>query len=269
MAVFDFSALPGLGTSRETAEKAFLWGKHEQAIFRSAVIDKNCTDLNNTPTTTLRVGLLMSQISTNKWTAYNPVASDGSEVVQGVLANSVNMVDLSGSVNDRATVVVVAGPVKGEQLIRNVALSPTIEPQARALMDDNFIFDDLLQGNSNPWTRCVPKTASYTVTLAESGTEFTNTGAGGSITFTLPALLDANSKTQAKGVIYRFTSTAAQAVVVTHSGSDVVIFYNDAAHTIFTSNGNVGITQEVRVDDTGTKWLLTVTGSTQTVVSAS
>lgn len=57
-----------------------------------------------------------------------------------------------------------------------------------------------------PADSVVAKTAAYTVTVGDTGKTFTNTGAGASVTFTLPA--------PKIGLRYRFLMTAAQNIVV-------------------------------------------------------
>lgn len=262
MALFDFNALPGLGTAAETAEKMFLWGRHEQAYFRSAILVSTSTDNGNSPTTTVRTGMILAQLSSNKWTPYKSTASDGSQIAQGILSFDTKLTDPYGNLSDHVCVVVVAGPVKGGQLLYNAPVQASttltgIDPQARAQLS-HMVFDDQLYNNTNPWINVIPKTASYTVKVSESGTEYVNTGAAGTITFTLPALLDANSNPVCKGVLYRFTTTAAQAIAVARAGSDTVIYYNDAAHGTATTTAKVGLTLEVRTDDTGTKWIYTL-----------
>jgi len=57
-------------------------------------------------------------------------------------------------------------------------------------------------------------TASHTVTSAETGTTFTNSGAAGAITFTMP--------TPAAGLVYTFIVATAQTVTVDVSGAVVI-----------------------------------------------
>lgn len=58
------------------------------------------------------------------------------------------------------------------------------------------------------------KTASYTITEADCGTTFTNAGASGAITFTLPAA--------AEGLWYRFGVRAAQELRIDPNGSETI-----------------------------------------------
>lgn len=62
-------------------------------------------------------------------------------------------------------------------------------------------------------TFSVAKTANYTLAFADMDTHFTNVGAAGSVTFTLP--------TAQQGLAYHFTCTAAQNLVVT-AGSTIL-----------------------------------------------
>lgn len=62
----------------------------------------------------------------------------------------------------------------------------------------------------------VTKTADYTVTTADSDTHFNNIGAGGAVTFTLPAA--------AAGLRYGFLVAAAQTVEILAAGSDRIAY---------------------------------------------
>lgn len=70
------------------------------------------------------------------------------------------------------------------------------------------------------------KTADYTVLAGDSGTVFTNTGASGTVVFTLPASPTA-------GLWYEFHITAAQSVDI-KTGTAVLIYANAAATTATT-----------------------------------
>lgn len=269
MALYDFNALPGLGTARENAERTFLWGKHEQAMFRSIILDSSSTDLNNSAVSTyeLRPGLLLAQKTTNKWVPYNPVATDGSEVAMGVLSFAVKMLDLSGSTSDKVAVAVVGGPVKGSQLIKNVSGSPSIDPQARAQLYNYFKFDDDLPGNKYEYKHTITKAADYTVTVADNMTVFE--AITGAVNFTLPALNDAAGNPQCKGVKFKFYQTTANNMVITAPGSDRMVALNNASVTTITfSTGGqqIGAWVEVETNTAGTKWLATVgNGATATL----
>ena len=89
------------------------------------------------------------------------------------------------------------------------------------------------------------KTASYTVTVAENGTVFTNRGASGTIVFTLPAPF-ANAH-------YRFITHAAQIISVAPDVTDTLVAYGDSvAKALLTPAGAAGCETEVWSD--GTSW---------------
>lgn len=91
------------------------------------------------------------------------------------------------------------------------------------------------------------KTAAYTVTAAENGTTFTNRGASGAVTFTLPAPF-----TNAR---YRFVGHADQTITVAADVVDTLVTKNDAAAdslAMSTIGEKIGGVIEVFSD--GTSW---------------
>ena len=117
--------------------------------------------------------------------------------------------------------------------------------QARAASDIGF------QGYS-------AKTASWSVSAVDNGTTFTNRGASGSVTATLPAPF-ANAH-------YRFVVFAAQSLVIASDVADTFVLYNDATADSIASN-TVGATIDVISD--GTSWFGngTTVGVTYTIAT--
>lgn len=94
------------------------------------------------------------------------------------------------------------------------------------------------------------KTANYTVVAADNGTLFTNTGAGGAVVFTLPAL--------AANLSFMFCVTADQSVTVTSAAGDDMIVHNDLAAdsvAFSTASRKLGASLRVRSNAAGDKWL--------------
>ena len=92
------------------------------------------------------------------------------------------------------------------------------------------------------------KTADYGVLAADTGTIFTNTGASGTVIFTLPAA-------PANGLVYEFHITAAQTVDI-QTGTAVLIYANAAATTATTgklSKNTVGTT--IRLTYNSVAWM--------------
>jgi hypothetical protein len=75
-----------------------------------------------------------------------------------------------------------------------------------------------------------PKTSNYTVLNTENRTNFSNTGATGTVVFTLP--------TAVAGLNYRFASNAAQIIQITAGAGDVI----RRGASVSTSGGNVQTT---------------------------
>lgn len=100
-----------------------------------------------------------------------------------------------------------------------------------------------------PYQTEVAKTASYTVLAADSGTLFTNAGASGAITFTLP--------TRAANLQYWFYVVAEQNVTISSAaGSDIVAHGNaTASNIIFNVPGHrIGAKISVSCNAAGTLW---------------
>lgn len=98
------------------------------------------------------------------------------------------------------------------------------------------------------------KTAAYTVTYDDAGVMFTNRGAGGSVTFTLPAARD--------GFFVGFNRVAAQNIVMTPTGGAKI--NNGSANTALTTANNGGFL----LYSDGTDWFTqTVTVGAGTVTT--
>jgi hypothetical protein len=95
--------------------------------------------------------------------------------------------------------------------------------------------------------RCATKTAAYSVLAADSGTHFDNTGAVGSVTFTLP------TAALGSGCEYWFANMVeAQDIVVAATAGELVA-YNDLSANSITLASLPGT--YVHVWSNGTKWL--------------
>lgn len=243
----DFNMVPGMGTVRETSETAVSWNKGGSTIFSFGDrILSSTTDSGGSPTTTLRAGLLLGKItSSGKLTVWSATATDGSDVVYGVLPWPVRMLDTDATAVDRHMAVMIGGYLKAASIVNLTAL-------ARQQMRGRFIFDDDIQ-NANVymhWVRETAKTADYTITAADNGTLFTNTGASGAVVFTLP--------TKAAGLVYHFKVIADQTVTVASAGSaDDLVTFNDAGSdsvAFSTSGEKIGASIRVYCNAAASKW---------------
>jgi hypothetical protein len=243
----DPFAMPGMGSPSESTENEFLWGNRETAHFESGVIVSTATDSGATPTTVLRPGLLMGKVtSSGKWKQYDPAATDGSEVAQGILRNGVNMLDTSGSAADKAGVFVVKGFVKNGSVYN-------LDYLARRHLFGRILFDDDFPGLAPLWKTVVAKTADYTIVAADNDKIFTNKGASAAVNFTLPAL--------ARGLHFQFCCEADQTITLTSVPSDSLVVFNDAAADTIafsTSSEKIGGWFEVFANSDASKWLVKV-----------
>jgi len=244
----EWLSTPGAKSAVETAEANFLWGRATSAVYSNGILVlSSTTDAGASVTTQLRSGLLMGKItSTGKYTKWSATATDGSEVVAGVLVFPVGMLDGDGVAQDRVNFLCVGGPVKNGSL-------NGLNAMARAQMRGRFIFDDdyVNKGSFYPWVRHLAKTANYTVVAADNGTLLHNASAVGAVTFTLPTL--------AAGLFYGFSVQADQTVTVTSAAGDDMIVPNDlsADSVAFSTGGDkVGGMVAVYSNLAATKWIV-------------
>lgn len=103
--------------------------------------------------------------------------------------------------------------------------------------------------------RIVAKTAAYSVSPVSSDrpqTRFTNRGATGAVTFTLPTL----GSGQGVGTEYEFIGVADQTFTVTAAAGKAVCFNNAAATSLACSTGGQKIGALIRATWDGTSWHL-------------
>lgn len=100
-------------------------------------------------------------------------------------------------------------------------------------------------------TEPVAKTAAYTLTARDNGKIFTNRGASGSVTFTLPKI---SSNNRMKGFVADFFTAAAQAIVIASDPADSLVVHADSAADSLTTAATIG--QHIRVIADGTAWLV-------------
>src|SRR5215212_3875304 len=106
MTQFTTGNAPGVGAAIETEQKQITWsGRHgqDQVVTQRAVIHSTTTDADNTPTTTLRAGLVLAiRDSDSKVAAYDPDANDGTQIAVGVLDQHQDML-VNGVAAERYT----------------------------------------------------------------------------------------------------------------------------------------------------------------------
>lgn len=113
-----------------------------------------------------------------------------------------------------------------------------------------------LQGK---YPRLIAKTANFTVdpTTARAGTLFTNKGAGGAVTFTLPQLSGSAGGTW-DGYWLEFVGEADQTITVACTAAKAITFNNAAATSLAMSTGGQKIGGRIKAvwNAATAKWFL-------------
>lgn len=264
-------SLPGISALVQSHEAVILWGGSQARVLydTDCVIGSAAVDAGNTPSTTLRAGLILGRkTSDGLLYQYNPAATDGTEVPVGVLLNSLPMLGASGSVENKdagAQGVIIAGPVKTASLtiLGTAFTSSAYEWIARRLLDGAFLLDD---DKNRMLARCdyacaVQKAADYTVVAADQGKKFIATAAAA---FTLP--------TPEVGLTFEFLQTADANMSIASAGSadDIIVDGDLAADsvTFSTSSHKIGSRARVTCELVGAapKWtIMNLGGTTMTI----
>src|SRR5262245_24066755 len=168
-----YGAVPGLGAAGYNYETSFRWGPSGLGAIQGMQISGAARDAGASPTSSLRPGLLLGQITASGLLKeYNPTGTDGSQNVYGILMEGLKVVDNDGTNTNRIYGVLVWGLVKAAGLL-------LLDENARAQMAGRFWFDDDLSGSTTGgYSAPVAKTADYTVVNStDNGKTFTNQGA--------------------------------------------------------------------------------------------
>jgi len=108
--------IAGVAAEQTVTPSEFLLDDH--VIEKGITVDNSARDSGNTPTTTLRPGLVMGKITASgKYAQYDDIAADGTEDAVGILKDQVKVVDSDGNASDAAAVIVIHGRVDESALI--------------------------------------------------------------------------------------------------------------------------------------------------------
>lgn len=249
---------PGMGTLVETFESAYTFGT-DVRYWNGATISANAVDAGNTPTSTLRMGLVMGKIlATGLWTNYVATNTDGSEIAAGVLPFMLRMQDVLTETNTpKFFPIMISGGVHSASLLG-------LDNMARAQMSQQgFLFDDDFPGNGFfPWQRFQTKTANYQIVASDNLSNFNNLGAAGEVDFTLPPILN--------GYSFGFVCMAAQILkVISNEGTNIVTFNNASATSVAYATGGsqIGGVFHVYSNPAATKWIVEQLGSNTLTVA--
>lgn len=245
MSQFMRGSAPGFTSIAETVEWAGYMsepGRQRSSLYATGIIDSTAVDSGNTPTTTLRGGLVVAKKdSDGNLYAYDADASDGTQIAVGVLDSAWSVLDAYGVAEDKNVHFLRAANIVASTLTG-------IDHQARAqLWRQGFRFD-----HSNPDGAAALvhpigdqiKTGDYTVVAGDNGKCLIANGAG-AVNFTLPTLNAA-----ALGLSFDFLNAANQNMVIT--GAANTILYDDTAGglsttlTFSTANQKMGARVRIR-----------------------
>lgn len=250
--------LPGTYAEFESQENEFTAGRWENRDVIGGVILSSTTDSGHTSyTSVLRAGVLMGKVTaSDQLTVWSPTATNGSEDIFGILKTGVQMNVGSTAQTRFGGHIISGGYVDPNFIIRSASTSTgivgdTYEFHIRKLMRaQGFKFTDALwEVPYNTVRKYVAKTADYTVTNADRNVKFTNSGASGTVVFTLPS-------TAALGLEYWFGVVADQTVTVTAGTADTLIAYNDvAADSISFGTSSEKVGGMVHIYGDGSKWV--------------
>jgi hypothetical protein len=253
-------AAPGFSAAIYTTEREILWGRDDQhlpLLFRNSIISGATRDAGNSPTTILRKGLVLGQVtSTLELEEWDADASDGTQNIAAVLGVELRAQDFDANNVDRSYATLLRAPViAGQLLIQGSAFVGHVDEflARRQMVAAGFCFDDDPMGYlSGLVERYSLETATTDALLASQNgmTLFYNNAA--SVTVTLPAAKP--------GLVYEIVRAGDEELIVVSPTADNIVVGNDLSadgFTTTTAGEHLGIRWRLRsvYIDTTIKWL--------------
>jgi len=237
---------PGFTVLAETVDSELFWGGDASRIHvltKPGVVSSATVDAGATPTWQIRKGMLLGKITASDQHAqWNPLATDGSQELDGVLQFELITQDGMGAAKRNAVPIVVVAPLKASSLI--VLGSPLVGSiheytARRRLHQIGCVLDDDVNGyRAGVVARSSTKITDYTVVAADNGTRFFADTANAN--FTLPAIR--------AGLSFEFMRVSDHNLVVTSAEGDNIIVGNDlSADSITYSTASNKIGARIRV----------------------
>lgn len=239
------------GTEFFTTHKQIWWGREEQQIYTGANLDSTAVDSGHTSyTDILRPGLALGQLTASKQLVHwNPYATDGSQKLVGFMDYEQKMEYLGVATDRFIGKVLLGGNVKAAALLipgeTDYGISgKDFEFLLREQCAGRFLLDDYFTAPYTSFDR-IPTAAeitggAITLTTADNKARVFNTGATGTITYTLPA--------PKPGLEFEFVPIANQDMVLDGPATGEFYVAGAAANTItindFTASS---VTNVVRV----------------------
>jgi hypothetical protein len=251
---------PGFTVLAETVDSELFWGGDASRILvltKPGMVSSATVDAGATPTWQIRKGMLLGKITASDQHAqWNPLATDGSQELDGVLQFELITQDGMGAAKRNAVPIVVVAPLKASSLI--VLGSPLVGSiheytARRRLHQMGCVLDDDVNGyRAGVVARSSTKITDYTVVAADNGTRFFADTANAN--FTLPAIR--------AGLSFEFMRVSDHNLVVTSAEGDNIIVGNDLSAdsiTYSTAANKIGARIRVSCEYVGAtptlKWL--------------
>ena len=237
---------PGFTVLAETVDSELFWGGDASRIHvltKPGVVSSATVDAGATPTWQIRKGMLLGKITASDQHAqWNPLATDGSQELDGVLQFELITQDGMGAAKRNAVPIVVVAPLKASSLI--VLGSPLVGSiheytARRRLHQMGCVLDDDVNGyRAGVVPRSQTRITDYTVLATDNGTRFFADTANAN--FTLPAIR--------AGLSFEFMRVSDHNLVVTSAEGDNIIVGNDlSADSITYSTASNKIGARIRV----------------------
>lgn len=222
-------AKPGFTAIKETEEIQLTStgpdNNHKKFLIK-ADIKSTVTDSGNTPTTTLRGGLVMgTKASDGMSYKYDGTATDGTQVPAGIVPKHLSMLDRDGTVEDKMSRLLTAGILKNA----SVDLPNYDKEVAAVLARTGFTFAQLDPHGSAfglHFKGRYFKSGAYTVVDADHGCLFATVTSAA--TFTMPTLA-----TVGRGFQVAFFNNLDATMIVTAAAD--TILYDDTAGGLSTT----------------------------------
>ncbi|GAA4441981.1 head decoration protein [Bremerella cremea] len=268
MGQFARGSLPGqsLAVESSVSQVQFL-GPHGEtnATILQGIIAASSVDAGNTPTTTLRAGLVLGRIAASGLLApYDPTATNGTQTAIAILLDTLDMQDAHGVSEAKLTArILAAGHVVKSSVI---GLTPQAQQQ---LIRQGIRFDQIpmpmasaLCGHNGS----LYATADIALTSSDNG-KLVVASKAGAIAITLPAIEE--------GLEFAFVQTVDQNMTITSAEGNNVLAVNNAAadgiafQTTSQKLGASVIVKAIRTASSTLKWIaLSSSPASLTVVSA-
>lgn len=231
---------PGFTAARETDE-CQIWaagkGGWTGVVEAKVQIKSTQTDSGNSPTTTLRGGIILAtKTSDGLQYVYDGHANDGTQLPVAVLDHYQDML-VNGVATDRFTMAIRrAALLKEGEVLGEDAHALAVLLRSGSMLDSLTPHGGLFQ---NRYRKRQLKAADYTVTAADNGDLFVATT--GAVVFTLP--------TKALGLCFEFFNTvdANMSIISAGSADDIIADGDAGADTVAFSTASHKIGSHARM----------------------